>query len=302
MADLSVSVTATTTAPSSQGFLLALTSVVIWGFNVVALKAILGVLPVVPTNVARILTMCACFALTMLLLHLRPRLNWQLVLALFAVGCLSTSGYQFLFAGGVQNLPAGVASLVGATNPVWVAVFGVLLGERLTARRWFGIALSVLGVVLLSLKTLEPGSNVNLMGIVMILGSSFAWAIYSVSSRQFRTLSSVEFTSISVLLGGIPYLLFGFSAFTDHVTQPVPWYIWLGVIGSAVMSNFVAFLTWSGGVRSIGATRAASLLNITPIISVAVASAVLREPLSWLLVVSALVTLSGVYLANSASR
>ena len=299
---MNASATATTTVPSSQGFLLALTSVVIWGFNVVALKAILGVLPVVPTNVARILTMCACFALTILILRLRPRLNWQLVLALFAVGCLSTSGYQFLFAGGVQNLPAGVASLVGATNPVWVAVFGVLLGEHLTARRWFGIALSVVGVALLSLKTLEPGSNVNLLGIIMILGSSFAWAIYSVSSRQFRTLSSVEFTSISVLLGGIPYLVFGFPAFTDQVIQPAPWYVWLGVIGSAVMSNYVAFLTWSGGVRSIGATRAASLLNITPIISVIVASVVLREPLSWLLVVSAAVTLSGVYLANASQR
>jgi drug/metabolite transporter (DMT)-like permease len=288
--------------PERTGFLMALSSVVIWGVNVVILKAVLTTLPPVSVNVVRLLTMIVCFALAILIARRRPKLKARDVLGLFVIGLFATSLYQALFVGGIQRSPAGVASLVSATNPVWVAVFGAILGERMGAQRWFGIALSVIGVGLLALKAIDPTSGVNLLGVLMIVASSCAWAIWTIGSRRYTNISTLEFTAIAVLLGAIPYVLIGFPSLGSPQAQAGSWGTWAAVIGSAIFANFIAFLTWSSGVRAIGATRAASLINVSPIISVVVAAAYLHEPVTWLLVISTVVTLSGVYLANAPSK
>ncbi len=289
-------------SPERIGFLMALSSVVIWGVNVVILKAVLTTLPPVSVNVVRLLTMIVCFALALLIARRRPKLTARDLLGLFVIGLFATSLYQALFVGGIQRSPAGVASLVSATNPVWVAVFGAILGERMGAQRWFGIALSVIGVGLLALKAIDPASGVNLLGVLMIVASSCAWAIWTIGSRRYTNISTLEFTAIAVLLGAIPYVLIGLPALGSPQAQAGSLGTWAAVIGSAIFANFIAFLTWSSGVRAIGATRAASLINVSPIISVVVAASYLHEPVTWLLVISTVVTLSGVYLANAPSK
>jgi drug/metabolite transporter (DMT)-like permease len=291
-----------TSAPENLGWLMVLSSVVIWGVNVVVLKAVLVRLPPVSVNVARLLTMIVCFALALVIARRRPKLTARDLIGLFVIGLFATSLYQALFLGGIERTPAGVASLVSATNPVWVAVFGAILGERMGRGRWFGIALSVIGVGLLALKAIDPKSGVNLLGVLMIVASSCAWAIWTIGSRRYTRLSTLEFTAIAVLLGAIPYVLLGFPSLSSPQAQSGSWVAWAAVIGSAFFSNFVAFLTWSSGVRAIGATRAASLINLSPIISVIVAALFLHEPVTWLLALSAAVTLCGVYLANAPSR
>lgn len=288
--------------PENIGWLMVLSSVVIWGVNVVVLKAVLVTLPPVSVNVVRLLTMITCFALALLIMRRRPKLTARDVIGLFVIGLFATSLYQALFVGGIQRSTAGVASLVSATNPVWVAVFGAILGERMGAQRWFGIALSVIGVGLLALKAIDPQSGVKLLGVLMIVASSCAWAIWTIGSRRYTKISTLEFTAIAVLLGAIPYALIGFPSLSSPQAQAGSWSTWAAVIGSAIFSNFIAFLTWSSGVRAIGATRAASLINLSPIISVVVAAAYLHENVTWLLALSTVVTLSGVYLANAPSK
>ena len=67
------------------------------------------------------------------------RRDWPAVIAL---GIIGNTGYQFFFISAIKYSSASNTSLIVATAPIWVALFGGLLKlERLSVRSWLGILL-----------------------------------------------------------------------------------------------------------------------------------------------------------------
>ena len=61
------------------------------------------------------------------------------------------TGYQLLLNAGERVVPAGTASLLVATAPVYASLLAVaVLGERSTRRRWAGSAVALAGTVLIA--------------------------------------------------------------------------------------------------------------------------------------------------------
>lgn len=72
--------------------------------------------------------------------------------AVALAGFLAFSAYNVLLGYGQTSVPAGTASLLIATIPAFTALWAVaFLEERLGARGWTGVAVSFLGVTLISL-------------------------------------------------------------------------------------------------------------------------------------------------------
>lgn len=76
-----------------------------------------------------------------------------------------------------HGMPAGIMSLLGATQPLMVAVASVaLLGERLPGRAWGGLAIAIAGVVCVLLPAIERSGAgaISLIpavaGVVAVLG------------------------------------------------------------------------------------------------------------------------------------
>jgi drug/metabolite transporter (DMT)-like permease len=66
------------------------------------------------------------------------------------VGALLLGGGMGMVAFGEQTIPSGIAALLIATMPVWVAILGrIFLGERLPRVAIFGIVLGFAGVAIL---------------------------------------------------------------------------------------------------------------------------------------------------------
>jgi drug/metabolite transporter (DMT)-like permease len=292
----------TTRAPADRAALLGTAfAVTVWGFNAVLLKAIVALMPVAAVNTGRLLVASAGLLVTMLALRRRPRVPRRWWAGLFLAGLLGTSLYQFLFLAALSVLPAGVVAVVGATNPAWVALLGLLLGERVPLWRRWGIALSVLGVAVMGASSLDPRSGVSVPGLLVAVAASVSWALYTLASRPFfARLAPLEFTALSFSLGSVPYVLLAWPSFAAELGRGAPWPVWAGVVASGLFSNYLGFLGWMGGVRALGASRAAAFLNVTPVVSLAVALVALREPVTPLSGAAALVTLSGVALANRA--
>ncbi len=77
------------------------------------------------------------------------------------------------------------------TAPIFVALFGRLTGiERLSPRKWLGIAVAVAGVAVLSGfatgRGAEPLDKRMLWGDLLALGSAVAFAIYTLAGRSQR--------------------------------------------------------------------------------------------------------------------
>jgi drug/metabolite transporter (DMT)-like permease len=79
-----------------------------------------------------------------------------------------------------QRVASGTAALLVASVPLFVALIDrVCFGERLPAGAALGIAVGLLGVLLL----VGPSGRIDALGAVVLLGASFAWAAGSAYSR-----------------------------------------------------------------------------------------------------------------------
>lgn len=276
-----------------------LASVSFWGLNIVLLKWLVGHLPVDAINVVRLSLSSVLLLATMLLAGGLPRLTPRTLAGLLLAGLMGTTVFQLVYVAGINLSPAGLASVVNATNAVGVALLGAMLGERLGPRRWLGTGLSVAGVVLLGLTTLDPGSGFSAAGLGLLLAASASWAVYTVLARPFfRLMSPLQFTALSVALGSMPFVLLRAPSLADPAVAAAAPAVWLGVAASAVFANYLAFLGWMGGVRTLGATRVSVFQNLTPVVGLAGAAIALGETVTPVLALAATFTLAGVYLAS----
>src|SRR6266540_2777223 len=86
----------------------------------------------------------------------------------FIVGGLLLGGGMGLVAWGEQTVPSGIAALMIAMMPVWVAVLGrVFFGERLPPAAIVGIAVGLVGVAILVGPT--GGEGLDPAGVVALL-------------------------------------------------------------------------------------------------------------------------------------
>src|SRR5262249_44559191 len=109
------------------------------------------------------------------------------------VGVLLLVGGNGLITVGEKYVASGVASVLVATTPLWIALAELLWrhGERLTARGWLGLLVGLGGVlVLLAPRLQDPADLFRDAGPLLILGSAASWALGSVLLRHRRLAAS----------------------------------------------------------------------------------------------------------------
>jgi drug/metabolite transporter (DMT)-like permease len=277
---------------------------VCWGVNGVLLKILSGQLPIPVLNTARLLSasvmLLGIVAVTRNKNNPWPKLEPRVWLQVALVGFVGTSIYQLMFATGIHLTGASMSSLTSSTNPVWVGLLSAMFGERLTRRQGFGVLLSVSGVIALSLKSFDPANHMDPIGVLLLVGSNIAWAVYTVAAKPlFKHLAALEFTAFSLALGGLPYILWNASSLFAPAVQSIHLQTWATVVFSAFIAQVIGFLGWFNAARVLGANRVSVFANLMPIVGVTLGVMLLSEPFGWLDVVSAVVILAGVYLTNS---
>src|ERR1017187_4090445 len=119
------------------------------------------------------------------------RLFWppktMLTLSLIGFFLLSVSNVFLVVA--EKTVPSGLASLVLAVIPLYVALAEMLLpgGEPLPARGWLGMALGFAGLAALlwpSLRTGMAGDRTRLLAIGVLMAGALAWTVGSILSRH----------------------------------------------------------------------------------------------------------------------
>ena len=155
---------------------LALTIVVIWGVNFVAIgKALEGFPPILLAALRFCLTALAAFFVP------RPEnVPWHRIAA---VGLFTFAGqYALLFTAIAHGMPEGLSSLVVQVQaPFTVLLAAVALGERAGTRQVAGIVLAAAGLTVIGLGR---GGSVPLSVLLVAIGSGAAWGVGNIFTRK----------------------------------------------------------------------------------------------------------------------
>ena len=121
------------------------------------------------------------------------RLVWPAanMLRLTLIGLLLLAGGNVGLVYAERTVPSGLASLVLAVTPIYVALIEMFLprGEPLPARGWLGMALGsvALGVLVWpSLQSGLAGNRTLLLALGVLLAGGFSWTVGSILSRRSR--------------------------------------------------------------------------------------------------------------------
>ena len=225
---------------------------------------------------------------------------------LLALG-LSGGGLHLAFQWlGLHYTTATSATLYLSTAPIFILLLArPLLGERISARQWAGVAISFCGVALIGTqgRLLSGTSMVSFnQGDALALASMALWGCYTVFLRMRRddldTPELLTATSLMGLLIMLPWvgveLVMGAKASLSTSGA-------IAVLYSAVGSLLLAGAGWAYVVKRMGAPRAGATMHLMPAITVVLAMLFLNEHPSWYHGAGIALILVGVALSSTAS-
>jgi drug/metabolite transporter (DMT)-like permease len=282
----------------SPADLLLITVAVIWGVNVVVVKAALTELAPLPFNSLR-------FALSALLCWAVLRASGGKMLPeradflrIAVLGLLGHGLYQALFIQGTNLTSAGNTALLLATIPVWVAALAALTRAEATGPFvWLGIGLSVTGIVLVTLG----GSTWQ--GDAMLVFGTFFYACYTLKSKGLlQKYSALQFTTWTLTAGAAALALFSLGPLAAQDWGAVGLAGWGGLFYSAVLAIVAGNYIWTNGVQKLGAARTAIYNNLTPVTAMLMGSLFLDEAISLPQVAGAVLIIGGLYLPRSRGK
>lgn len=277
--------------------------VTIWGCNIVVMKNGLDTVAPVTYNALRFLVglpLILAFAL-----HNRAllRVSRRDLARLVIVNAFGSVLNQVVIVEGLKRTTSTNSALLGATNPVWITLFSVVVGLVAVRRRaligigitWIGVVLVILGRSGASLSM----SHDDLIGSLLALASAIIGAIGTIYTMPLvRRLGSMKtavwgyvITAVGLSALALPSLLtLDDGGALLHVAPHV---LYGGLLASAG-----GFLAWNYALAAIGPARAATYHNFTPIIAACAGIMLLGEPLSVGLIAGGALTLVGVVIVR----
>lgn len=226
----------------------------------------------------------------------RDRATWgRLVVAAFFCNALPFA----LFSVGQRTVDSGVAGVLNATTPLWSVLLGVALGTERAPRpvRLTGLLLGFAGV----LTIFAPWGRAGLVSVdsLAILGAAasyavgFAWMGRELAGRGDPTIA----LSAAQLVAATGWSVLALPAGGLAVPRPTPATA-VAVVALGVLCTAVTFHLTFRVIAEEGATNAAAVGYLLPVVSVALGAVFLGEDLTPRTVVGMLVVLAGVALTR----
>ena len=286
------------------GIGLAVLAAFIWSGNFIVAKAVNKEIPPISLNFYRWLTASVIifpFAIK------KFRSEWKVVkqswhylfwISLTGVALFNT----FVYIGAHYTSAINLALIGTTTSPILSIIFArIFLKEKIDWMKLAGMVLCIIGVLFL----LSKGIFQNLLslhfstGDLWMLLAAFCFAVYN--------------TMVKKKPSGISPVNFLFVIFTFGTLMVLPFFIWelnhsvgvewngnliLSILFLGLGASVICFLIWNIAIHKLGAGRTALFGNLIPIFSSLEAVIILHEQFSWIHIVSMLLVLSGILLAN----
>lgn len=225
----------------------------------------------------------------------------------FALFGLVAALHFFFYAYSLEFTSIAHSLAIMYTAPIWVALLSrFALGEPLSPRKWLGIVVAVLGVVVLSgfepVSSVMPGggnaSNAftrrMLFGDLLALGSAITFAIYTIAGRSQRKRYPLLLYAGSVYIVAALWLLP--AAALAHSPGSYNWPAIASIVGLGVFPLACGHTLYNAALRRLNATYVNLIATQEVLGGVLLGALLLLEIPSLNSIVGGLITIAGILL------
>src|SRR5689334_9278294 len=275
---------------------------VVWGSTYLGMKVAMDTLPVFVMGAFRFVPAGVILVLAVIAWNrgriARPTLGQ--VRDASIVGITLLVGGTGLVAWGEQTIPTGIAALLIALVPMWLAIFGfVLFRESVPALVAAGIVVGLIGVAILAWPTGDVGS-LDPAGLVALILSPIFWSLGTVYAmkRAVQPAPALLASGVQMLAAGLAFVVIAavtgeWATFDVTSVSPISW----ASIGYLIVAgSLVGYTTyaWLIGVAPI--QRVATYAYVNPVVAVILGWLVLSEPLTPRTILAGVVIVAAVVL------
>ncbi len=222
---------------------------------------------------------------------------------LFVLSLFGTSLHYSTQTAGLQFTTASNASLYTTTGPITILLLSALvLGERITARKAFGVLLAVAGVlVVMGAETLTSFEFGNVKGDLLVLISIVMWGLFTVfGKRATDKLGALRVTAWVTILGAVTMVPAGWyeARSTGFTLSALSLEGWAAIAFLGVACSFFATLLYFVALGLSESQKVGVYLYTIPPMTAVVAAFYLGEVITMNLVLGAVLVISGVALTE----
>ena len=175
-----------------------------------------------------------------------------------------------------QTLPSGLAALLVASVPLWMALADrVINGQRIPVRGWLALVVGLAGIAVLA----RPSGNGAVLPVLVVLGASVSWGIGSVLAGRMPTPASpLVGSAMEMLTGGI--VLTGLAAATGELTRVDPHVSAQSLFGLLYLigpGSLLALTCYVIALRRLPTSVVSTYAYVNPVVAVSLGALFLGE-------------------------
>ncbi len=227
-----------------------------------------------------------------------PR-GWAAWRPIILLGLCQNTLYLGLFFTAMTRIPAGLAAILASAMPLIVAALApIMVSERIGWAKAFGLFLGFLGVLWIMGARVIGGVDLVYVGYAVLGVLALSTATLTIKKGDFGTgLLMVVACQMAVgALGCLPVALL-LEDVTAFDFAPA---FWGAFVYQVLFPGIVATLIWFSLVKRVSAAAASSFHFLNPIFGVAIAWAMLGEPVAWRDALGVALVAAGILMVNRA--
>jgi drug/metabolite transporter (DMT)-like permease len=177
-----------------------------------------------------------------------------------------------------QTLPAGLAALLVASVPLWMALADLVInGRRLRPAGWVALIAGLAGIAVLA----QPHGHGSLLPVLIVLGASLSWGVGSVlAGRLPAPPSPLLGSAMEMLTGGL--VLVALAAATGEF-KPVhaSGSSLLALLYLIVPGSLLALTCYVIALRRLPVPVVSTYAYVNPVVAVGLGALLLGERPTW---------------------
>ncbi len=202
----------------------------------------------------------------------------------------------------VEYISGGLAAIIAALVPLFIALFTVWLSKcaRISRLMIIGLLVGFAGVLTIFydyLGQMKSGSFV--LGVVLAILSTLSWSFGTVYTSKEKPPINILFNvGLQMLIAGVLVLLIcgvtGKYVNMANVGQQA----WLALVYLIVFGSLIAYSAYVFMISKLPPTQVSVYAYINPIVAVVIGWLLLSEKMNMQMIMGTLITLGGVYIVN----